>query len=162
MKRNLLISALLMVMLLISSQSFGQRNRTMRQDRPANPQEGVCLNLDDLSEEQESKITELRTAQLGQRLEHRNQMDELRARKRTLQTQPDADLSAINQVIDQMSDLRSDMMKQAAAHRQQVRELLTDEQRVIFDSRTMRAGAGRGMGQGHMGGQQGRMGRGRR
>ncbi len=162
MKRNLLISALMMVMLLISSQSFGQRARNMRQDRPANPQSGACLNLDDLTEAQESEISDLRTTQLEQRLQYRNQMDELRARKRTLQTQPDADLSAINQVIDQMADLRSEMMKQAAAHRQQIRELLTEEQRVIFDSRTMQAGAGRGMGHGPMGGQQGRMGRGRR
>lgn len=159
MKRKLFISALMMVMLLISSQSFGQRGRYGAPNRQGMNQAGACLNLESLSEEQKAQIQELRTAQLEQRLELRNRMDELRARKRTLQTQPDADLKAINQVIDQMSELRADMQKDAAAHRQQIRELLTDEQRVLFDSRTMTAGGGRG--QGTMGGRQGRQGRGR-
>jgi Spy/CpxP family protein refolding chaperone len=90
-------------------------------------------------------------------------MNELRARKRTLNTTDKADLTEINSVIDQMTEVHNKMMKASAKHLQEVRNLLTEEQKVYFDSMAGRgrgynrgagrAGAGygnpRGMGQGY-------------
>jgi Spy/CpxP family protein refolding chaperone len=145
MKRKLFISLFLMAMMLVSTATFGQRGRGMRDARPEPRQQEFCLGLKDLTSEQEASISSLRTAQLEKRLQYRNQMNELRARKRTLQTQASPDMNALNKVIDQMASLRSEMMKDAAAHRQEIRSLLTDEQRVQFDSRAMGPRGGQGM-----------------
>ena len=63
-------------------------------------------------------------------------MNELRARKQTLMSDKNPDMNALNAVIDQMTALRGEMAKQAIEHRQQIRNLLTDEQRLQFDART--------------------------
>ena len=46
-----------------------------------------------------------------------------------------SDLKELNAVIDQMTDIQNKKMKASAKHRQDVRSLLTDEQKVFFDSR---------------------------
>jgi Spy/CpxP family protein refolding chaperone len=43
-------------------------------------------------------------------------------------------MSEVNRVIDEMGELRTQMMKQRVAHNQSIRELLTGEQRVFFDA----------------------------
>ena len=53
-------------------------------------------------------------------------------------------MKAINANIDEITKLQNQMMKKAAEHRQQVRNLLTDEQKLWFDS--------------HVGGGKGKMG----
>jgi Spy/CpxP family protein refolding chaperone len=77
-------------------------------------------------------------------------MNELSARKRTLNTTDKADLKEINSVIDQMTGVHNKMMKASAKHRQEVRNLLTDEQKVYFDSMSGR-GRGYNRGAGHAG-----------
>ena len=144
MKRNILITLSLVMLMLANSVAYGQRGRGIREERPQPQQRQVCLALENLTPQQEEQIRQLRTAQLEKRLQFRNQMDELRVRKRSLQTQANPDMNAIDRVIDQMADLRTTMMKDAAAHHQQIRSLLTDEQRIIFDSRTAGPMAGYG------------------
>ena len=79
-------------------------------------------------------------------------MQEKRAKLQTLRTAKNVDMKAINNLIDEKAMLKADQMKARAAHHQEIRSLLTDEQRIIFDSfKGMRKGAGRngGMGQGY-------------
>jgi Spy/CpxP family protein refolding chaperone len=97
-----------------------------------------------LSDEQKSKIEVLRTQQVASSTQHRAQMDELRARKRTLSIAENPDMNAINRVIDQMARLHADHMKSNEAHRQQIRSLLTSEQKALFDSRQPNQRQGRG------------------
>ncbi|RMH64459.1 MAG: periplasmic heavy metal sensor, partial [Calditrichaeota bacterium] len=64
----------------------------------------------------------------------RNKIQELRAQLHTLQTKEAVNLKKVNALIDQIGDLKTQIMKIRAAHRQQIRALLTEEQRIIFDS----------------------------
>ena len=107
--------------------------------------QGAC-NIPDLTEEQQTKIDELRTAQVSAATQHRAAMNELRARKRSLSIADNPKMNEINSVIDQMESLRSAHLKSNAAHRQAVREVLTPDQRVYFDSRHRNQGQGRGQG----------------
>ena len=119
-----------------------------------------CLTIPDLTEEQEEKLMKMRTEQIKANTQHRAQMNELRARKRTLMISDSPDSEELNKVIDQMTELRGKQLKSNVAHRQKIREQLTEEQRVFFDSapiyrsdrrpamregRGGRAGGGRGM-----------------
>lgn len=134
MKNKLIITLGLVIMLFSAVTVSAQRGRNFERQRPEPRQAG--LNIDNLTPDQEAKIQTLHTAQLEQRTKFRNQMDELRARKQTLMTEKNPDMNAVNTVIDQMTDLRGEMAKQAVNHRQEIRNLLTDEQRVQFDART--------------------------
>jgi Spy/CpxP family protein refolding chaperone len=91
--------------------------------------------IPNLTEEQEKKIKELRIPFAKEVLPLRNQLAEKRAHLKTLQTAEKADLKSINSTIDEMSQLQSQIMKKHAAHTQSIRALLTDEQRIAFDTR---------------------------
>ncbi|MEE4176915.1 MAG: Spy/CpxP family protein refolding chaperone [Bacteroides sp.] len=134
MKNKLIFTLGLAILMFSATTVSAQRGRNFDRQRPEPRQ--AALNIDNLTAEQEAKIQSLRTAQLEQRLKFRNQMDELRARKQTLMTEKNPDMNAVNAVIDQMTTLRGEMAKQAVEHRQEIRNLLTDEQRVKFDART--------------------------
>jgi Spy/CpxP family protein refolding chaperone len=118
----------------ISSDMFAQRgNRNNNFDREPGT---YCSNIPDLTPEQETKIEALRVDHLKKRTDYRNQMNELRAKKQTLMTTDKADLNAINGIVDQMTGLQNKMMKEKAKHNQDIRSLLTDSQKVYFDSRS--------------------------
>ena len=90
--------------------------------------------IPDLTEEQEEQMQTLRTDHLKAILPMRNELAEMNARLQTLSTADNADMSQINGLIEEMGALKMQMMKAGVAHRQEIRKLLTDEQRVVFDS----------------------------
>ena len=90
--------------------------------------------IPDLTEDQEEQIQSLRTDYLKAILPMRNELAEMNARLQTLSTADNADMSQINGLIEDMGAIKMQMMKAGAAHRQEIRKLLTDEQRVVFDS----------------------------
>lgn len=87
----------------------------------------------DLSEAQEKQIEELRTAHAKEMLPLRNTLNEKEARLQTLRTAEKYDKAAVEKVLTEISNIKLQMAKSREAHRQDVRALLTDEQRVKFD-----------------------------
>jgi len=130
---------MLAIIMLAGTQLFAQRGRNLRNDvnRPYQNRQ-TCWRIPDLTETQQTKIESLRVEHWKEMNNYRNQMNELRARKRTLNTTAQTDMSELNGVIDQMTDVHNKMMKKSAKHRQDVRKELTDEQKVYFDSRPAR------------------------
>ena len=64
-------------------------------------------------------------------------MGELKAKQHTLSTTDKPDLNAINANIDEISKIQGKMMKIKAADNQKIRGLLSDEQKMQFDSDKM-------------------------
>lgn len=116
-------------------QNMGQ-GRMMNNDFYGN-ERGFGLNL---SEEQLAQAKDLRTKGMKEMLPIRNSIQEKRARLQTLRTAENYDAKAVNNIIDEISELRSKQMKMREAHRQEFRSLLTEDQRVICDSRNGRMG----------------------
>lgn len=87
-----------------------------------------------LSEEQKTKIDALQSDHLKEMIQLKNKLNELEAKKQTLSTEDKVDMKAINSNIDEISNVQNKIMKKNAEHHQSIRELLTDEQRVKFDS----------------------------
>lgn len=160
MKAKAFFSAIVIFVILLSADVFAQRGaRTPgsrmqpqqryaqppaeRAERPQRMMPEDCVMIPDLTEEQQAAIKQIRLDGLQKATSHRNQMDELRARKRNLMTQAQPDMAAVNNIIDEMTTLQNAQMKERAAHRQAIRNQLTDEQRVMFDNRAMRRSGAR-------------------
>jgi len=102
---------------------------------------GMMNRIPDLTDAQREQIKKLRTAMLKEIMPLQNKLGEKRARLRTLSTADKPDMTAINKLIDEMAGLRAEILKKRMKFVQDVRALLTDEQRVFFDQH---AGKGKG------------------
>lgn len=120
--------------------AVAQRGRGM--DRRGG-MEQVCPGIPNLTEDQRSQIMELRTGHLSEMQSYRDQIDVNRAQYRALMRGGNTDMAAINANIDERASIRSQMQKKQASHRQSIRSLLDEDQRVWFDSAP---GGGAGIG----------------
>ncbi len=102
-----------------------------------------------LTKEQQKKMDSMRST-------NRKEMIPLRAQLHVMQIElqelfdSDASVSTVNSKIDEISKLRTDMAKRQAAHRIAMRQVLTPEQREIWDSRPGKMGIMRGLGKAKM------------
>ena len=115
----------------------------------------------DLTEEQQTEITTLRTAHYKTITPLKNKMVELKARERTLLSEESVDMKAVNKTIDEQTDLTNKMRKLQIEQQVAMKSILTDEQvmkmqqrrqfarRDGFHGKSGHRGAG---GQGHAGG----------
>lgn len=107
-----------------------------------------CQAIPDLTPEQQQQISELRTMQMKEMNDFRSDLSIKQAELQKLQTAENVDMDKINAKIDEIGKIRTEMAKKRAAHIQKIRALLTNEQRVIFDSRHGKPGRGMRMGRG--------------
>lgn len=97
-------------------------------------QRGMHHNcIPDLTDEQKEKIDELRIPHMKNMQELRADVKVYKAELGKLMQAEKPDMGAINSKIDEISKVKSDIMKEHAKHKQDVRALLTDEQRIYFD-----------------------------
>lgn len=87
----------------------------------------------ELNDEQKTKIEAMRLDQQKKMLPLKNELGEKEARMKTLSTAEVADMKAINSLIDEMAVIKTKMSKEGAAHHQEIRKILTAEQRIKFD-----------------------------
>lgn len=102
---------------------------------PEAKRECAWAHIPKLTEEQKQKIEELRTGFLKEVQPMRNQLRSERFALLSLLASDKPDQKAINAKIDALAKLRAEIEKKAVAHRMQVRNLLTDEQKAAFDAR---------------------------
>lgn len=94
-----------------------------------------------LSEDQKTKIKSIRINHQKEMMKLRAKKQELQAHLNVLRTADVADMKAINATIDEITQNQNQMMKSQESFIQQIRVLLTDEQRVEFDMhKAMRRG----------------------
>ena len=152
-KFNVLIVMVAAILMSFSYQVNAQKNGKGQGQgwNQQNNQTRNC-NIPNLTEDQQKKIEKMRTSNMKEMMQFRNAMAESRAHLNTLRTADKVDMSAINKTIDKMGANKIEMMKKREAHRQSVRQVLTDDQRVHFDSRNGRGfKGGKGQGQGRGG-----------
>lgn len=87
-----------------------------------------------LSEEQQGQIKALRTEHMKAMQPLHNQLGEKKARLQTLTTADKVNMAEVNKVIDEIGKLQTQLMKLKEQHRQEIRKLLNDEQRIMFDA----------------------------
>lgn len=95
----------------------------------------TCENvIPDLSDEQQEQISRLRTGHMAEMHIHKADLGVLKAELRRLEIETTPNQKAINSKIEEMFTLKTVMAKESSEHRQRIRNLLTEEQRVFFDA----------------------------
>lgn len=133
MKRKLF--AVMMVVLLTSGaalaqqgprngKGYGQGNRG---DRPF-----ICDNLD-LSDDQQTKMDALRTSHFKATQEQRDLLAEKQVKLDDLMNDDPTDQKAIEKIVKEISEIKSELMLSRINHRIEMRSLLNDDQKVKFD-----------------------------
>jgi len=89
----------------------------------------------DLTEEQQEELTTLRTGHYKEITPLRNKMAELRARERTLLSEEKVDMTAVENTIDEQTDLMNSMKKLQINHQLEVKSILSDEQMMKLEMR---------------------------
>ena len=106
------------------------------------PQRGIqgepgMVWMKDLSQEQKDQLKALRLDEMKAMTQYKNQLDEYKAKLKTLTTGDNVDLKSVDKVIDQMGKVKIEMAKNKLSHRMDVRALLNDDQKVMFDMHVM-------------------------
>lgn len=132
-----------MVGVLLSVNLMGQMGYSPRHQRADKPGQGYfCQSIPNLTAEQEQKISALRTAFLKDMMSYKSDLNIRQAELQKLQTADNPDMNKINAKIDEIGKIKTEMAKKRATHLQQVRALLTDDQKLAFDSMHHRKGFG--------------------
>jgi Spy/CpxP family protein refolding chaperone len=95
--------------------------------------------IPNLTEEQETQIASLRLTHLKEIQPLKSEMAINRAKIDALMIQDNPDMKALNALIEANGKLRTEIQQKNVAQRLAVRKLLTDEQKISYDS-----GKGRG------------------
>ena len=103
------------------------------------------LRLPGMTDEQREQIKAIMLNGRKEALPLQNALREIKAELQTLRTAESYDEAAVAAKINEISDLQTSMMLLRERHRQEVRALLTEEQRVIFDTRKPNREARRGV-----------------
>jgi len=104
---------------------------------------GPCVALD-LTDQQKQQLNTFRLEHYKEMKPLRNEMAELKARERTLLSEEEVDMKALNSVIDDQTGLLNKMKKLQADHRVSMRDILTAEQMMQLDQRRDFRGQRRG------------------
>lgn len=94
----------------------------------------VMLKKLNLNNDQEEEIRGIMLEGKKESLPLKNQLREMKARLRTLSSGDTYDVTATNKVVDGMSELQASMKKMHIAKKREIRALLDDDQKVMFDS----------------------------
>ncbi len=143
MKRTKRITAILLtgVMMIATISSFAQRGQgkgNPGMHKNMSMHQKCYANIPNLTEEQENQLEELKVPHMKKMSDFYNQLNEKRARLKTLQTKDNPDMNEINSVIEEMGEIRTEMHKARAKHHQEVRSLLNEEQKLYFDKHKMK------------------------
>jgi len=93
------------------------------------------LDLPDLTVEQQEKIKKTDLKQIEAMTPLRNQMREKRVRLASILTTMPMDIALADQLADEIGKLASAILKLQIRHDQELRNILTTDQQIIFDSR---------------------------
>ena len=93
------------------------------------------LNLPDLTDDQKVKIDKLHLKQMESMTPLKNQIREKRARLATILTTTPVDMNAADLVADELGKIHTLILKLMISQDQALRNLLTPDQQIIFDSR---------------------------
>lgn len=148
------IAGLIAFLILAGYQAEAQRDRGFgyrkgyRSDNPRGYGDGSgpmnrMESALDLTEEQKTQMEQLRLDMQKKLLPTSNEIREKNAQLNTLITE-NASQSKINQLIDEISNLRATISKAHVNTHLQVRELLSDDQKIKFDTHFSNRLTGRG------------------
>jgi len=98
------------------------------------PPQPPRLELPDLSEDQKTALKKCDLGNLKEMTSLQNQLREKQAHLVALLTAGDPDAKELDQTIRDIGDIHTKILKQQVTHDQEIRLLLTPDQKIIFDA----------------------------
>ena len=92
-----------------------------------------CCGISDLTAEQQKQIDALKLNLMKECINIKNQIEEKKAHLITVSSGDNVDMTAVNKTIDELFALKAELVKKHETFKQEVRKLLTADQKVIFD-----------------------------
>jgi Spy/CpxP family protein refolding chaperone len=103
-------------------------------------QPGGCLNayfgIMDLTPDQKTKIDDLKLQHMKVVTPLKDQLKEKQAKINTLLDADNSDPIAINTAIDEFTNITNQLIKKKAEFQISIRNILTDKQKIVFDSKS--------------------------
>tara|TARA_R110000868_G_scaffold304437_3_gene564994 strand:+ start:14427 stop:14948 length:522 start_codon:yes stop_codon:yes gene_type:complete len=163
--KKLIPTTILVALVLLTTDVFAQ-GRPLRGDaQQQNPQAQFnrgnaergpeqMMRALDLTEDQQEQVKQLHLETQKAMLSIQNQLNEKEAKLKTLTTGENADFKAASKVVEEIGDLKTEIAINRLETHSKIRALLTDEQKLKFDTISMRRNKGP-KGLGERGGQRG-------
>nr|WP_321451870.1 periplasmic heavy metal sensor [uncultured Carboxylicivirga sp.] len=127
MKTKLLVGFIAIAMVAVSTTAQAQR-------RSGNKAQN-CVIQDNLTQDQQDKVNELRIAYFQKTKDQHNELNELQAKKHTLETTEPLNKEALYNCLASINSIQTQLQKERIRHYQDVKANLTDDQIVLFDAR---------------------------
>ena len=110
-----------------------QERMQMMQNQPG-AQHLRLIEMLNLDEDQKAAIEKIHLNGQKEMLTFRTTLQQKQAELRALSVGDNYDKSKVTTLADEIGELRANMLKQRAAHQQQIKQILNEEQRIKFDS----------------------------
>jgi len=91
------------------------------------------MKILDLSDEQNAKIKEIHTKHMESQLPLKNSFGEKKAKLKTLTTAGEVNMKEVEKLIEEIGEIKVQLMKNKVYFKQEIRKILTKEQRLKFD-----------------------------
>lgn len=121
---------LIAVLAFVTGGIIAQENTKFVENRNNSP----LMNIPDLTEDQADKIKDMKTIHMKEMIPLRNSLKEKEAELQTVSTGENIQLETIFATIDEIGKIKIQMAKKHAQFKYDVRNILTEDQRVYFDT----------------------------
>jgi Spy/CpxP family protein refolding chaperone len=126
----------------LSAQTETGQGKGQGQGQKIGQEQGEFCHSLNLTEEQKTQIKTIKEPNMQKHQAVKLDLEEKHIQLKKLETAEKADIKAINAKIDEISAIKTQLMKDAAAVKQEIRALLTPEQRIKFDTHSQKMGKG--------------------
>lgn len=133
MKTKLVLTAFLILFIVSVSNSYAQPMDDKPMDDGIMRMGRRMMDLPDLTTDQITAIHKLRIEHQKEMLPIRTKLHAQRLELQALMLQ-EPNQKQLDNKIEQIGEIRTELMKKRMAHRLKIRDLLTDEQKAIFDT----------------------------
>ncbi len=140
MKTKSLSLAALIMAVLFSMQLMAQKGgQSPKGDNDQFPRKERFLDrLPGITDQQKEEIKKIHLQTMKAQQPLKNEKDELQAKLKTLTTVDQPDTKAVNAVIEKIGSINTEMMKKRVSEKLSIRNLLTEEQRIVFDAQAQK------------------------
>ncbi len=132
--KSLKVLGSLVLIFCISLGGFSQKHGKKDGCDGHNERGNVYKKIPELTADQEKKIESLVLTHKRKRIDFRNKKASKEVHLRTLETSSTPNTKEINKTIEELGSIKTAMAKEGSNHRMQVRALLTEKQKLYFDT----------------------------
>jgi Spy/CpxP family protein refolding chaperone len=119
---------------IISNNAFAQGEHFGKGNMPGMHKcDKAMAFIKDLTADQQKQIDALKLNLVKESISIKNQIEEKKAHVKTISTGDNVDMAAVNKALDELFALKAEIAKKHEAFQQDVRKILTAEQKVMFD-----------------------------